>query len=109
MSVRFAYMTAGSADEARRISRDLVEKRLAACVNIIDGMVSVYRWEGGIQEDSEVVLIAKTTDSALPALVKRVSAIHSYRTPCVAVLPIEGGNGDFIQWIESEVKAAEDP
>ncbi len=109
MSVRFAYMTAGSIDEARRISRDLVEKRLAACVNIIDGMVSVYRWEGGIQEDSEVVLIAKTTDSVLPALVERVSAVHSYRTPCVAGLPVDGGNDDFIEWIKAEVNAADDP
>jgi periplasmic divalent cation tolerance protein len=102
MSVCFAYMTAGDMDEARRISRDLVEKRHAACVNILAGMLSVFRWEGVIQEDSEVVLIAKTTASELPSLVERVKMLHSYETPCVIGFPADGGNGDFIRWIETE-------
>lgn len=108
MSTCFAYITAGNMDEARRISRDLVEKRLAACVNILDGMISIYRWEDRIQEDSEVVLIAKTTAAGLPALVERVKAIHGYRTPCVVGLPVDGGNEDFINWIRAEVETGGD-
>ena len=102
MKVFFAYMTAGNMDEARRISRDLVENRLAACVNIIGGVISVYRWEGNTEEESEISLIAKTTEEALPELVERVKSIHSYQTPCVVGIPTEGGNRDFIRWIEGE-------
>ena len=108
MQNRFVYMTAPSVEEARRIGRALVEERLAACVNLIEGMQSIYRWEGGIEEGSEVVMIAKTTAGRLGSLIERVRALHSYSVPCVVALPIEAGNPDFMNWIVAET-APENP
>lgn len=105
MAACFCYMTAGSRDEALHIARALVEERLAACANVLDGMTSVYRWQGRIEEDAEAVLIAKTTDDLVDRLVARVKALHSYDCPCVVALPIAGGNQDFIDWIEVETEA----
>ena len=102
MGVCLVYMTAGSEDEARRIGRELVSSRLAACVNLISGMKSIYRWEGKLQEDRETVLIAKTNAEKVSQLTQRVKAIHSYDCPCVVSLPVTGGNQDFIDWVGSE-------
>lgn len=102
MNFCFVYVTAGSADEARKIGRVLVEERLAACANIIDGMHSIYRWEGDIQEDAECVLIAKTREAHVAALIERVKALHSYSCPCIVTLPVLGGNPDYLAWLESE-------
>ena len=96
------YMTASNDAEARTIARILVQERLAACVNILAGMRSVYRWEGKIQEESEIVLIAKTRSDRVPALTDRVTEIHSYDCPCVVAIPIDGGNSDFLDWIDAE-------
>ncbi len=104
MGAMFVYMTATDLEEAGRIGRALVEKRLAACVNILGGMRSLYWWEGKIQSDAECVLIAKTMDTELDALIKEVKALHSYDVPCIAALPIAGGNLDFLQWIENETR-----
>ena len=104
MAVNFIYMTAGSTAEAKKIGKALVESQLAACVNILDGMQSIYRWEGKIQQDSEVVLIAKTTASLLPQLIEKVKSLHSYDCPCIVSLPISGGYPPFLDWIQSEVK-----
>lgn len=101
---RFIYMTTANVEEAQRIGRELVEAHLAACVNILPGMTSMYRWEGKVQESQEVVLIAKTTALLVPALTERVKALHSYACPCVVSLAIEGGNPDFINWIETETR-----
>ncbi len=102
MSTCIVYMTAASAAEARAIGRALVEARLAACVNVIDGMRSIYRWEGEIQEEGETVLIAKTRRANVDALTEKVRELHSYDCPCVVALPIEGGNPAFLDWIEAE-------
>ena len=96
------YMTAGSAEEARRIGAALVDERLAACVNVIDGMTSIYRWEGAVRNDSETVLIAKTRRALVEDVVARVKALHSYRCPCVVALPIAGGNPAFLDCIGQE-------
>jgi len=106
MSYRFVYMTAGSREEARRIGRTLVEERLAACVNILDGMSSMYWWEGAVQEEQETVLIAKTRTELLERLTDRVRALHSYACPCVVALPIEGGNAAYLQWLGEETRDA---
>lgn len=103
MSVNFIYITAGSKTEAQKIGRSLVESRLAACVNILDNMQSIYRWEDKLQEDSEVVLIAKTTDELVPQLIDRVKSLHSYDCPCIVSLPISDGYPPFLDWIQSEV------
>jgi len=105
MDLRFCYITAGTREEAQRIGRALVEERLAACVNILPGMNSIYRWEGAVQDDEETVLIAKTRAALVPRLTERVRALHSYAVPCVVALAIEGGNPDFLRWIEDETQA----
>jgi periplasmic divalent cation tolerance protein len=100
----FVYMTAPSTEEARRIGRALVEARLAACVNILDGMTSFYWWHGALEEGREAVLIAKTTRDRLEALTARVKALHEYTVPCIVALPIAGGNREFIDWIGAEAR-----
>ena len=88
MNVQFVYMTAANRAEAERIGRHLVETRLAACVNLIEGMTSIFRWEDKVQTDQEVVLIAKSVADRIPALVAAVRALHSYDTPCVVALSL---------------------
>jgi periplasmic divalent cation tolerance protein len=102
MTACFVYITVPDADGARRIARALVERRLAACANIIDGMRSVYRWEGAIEEDSETVLIAKTREELVPALTDAVRSLHVHDVPCVVALRTAGGDADFLDWIEAE-------
>jgi periplasmic divalent cation tolerance protein len=96
-------MTAADTAEARKIGKALVESDLAACVNIIDGMRSIYRWKGGLQEDREVVLIAKTSAEKTTQLKKKVVEIHSYDCPCILVFPVSDGHAPFLQWIEDQV------
>lgn len=102
MKTNLIYMTVGSMDEAKMIGRELVSSRLVACVNLIENMHSMYWWEDEIQEDREVVLIAKTKESLVPELVERVKSIHSYECPCVLSLPILDGNKSFLDWISAE-------
>lgn len=96
-------MTAGDKDEARDIGRYLVESRLAAGVNILDPMNSMYIWQGTFQDDREAVMIAKTTEAKVQDMIAEVKARHSYDCPCIVALPIEDGNPDFIKWITDQV------
>jgi periplasmic divalent cation tolerance protein len=102
-AIQLVYITTPDKAEAKKIGRALVESRLAACVNIIDSMNSIYRWEGQIQEDQEVVLIAKTTEKNLPALKDKVESMHAYEIPCIVCLPVAGGHEPFLQWIREQV------
>ncbi|HDZ89165.1 MAG: divalent-cation tolerance protein CutA [Deltaproteobacteria bacterium] len=104
METNFIYITTGSVEEARTIARDLVSSRLAACANIIDGMNSIYWWDGEVQEEKEVILLAKTRESLVPRLIHRVKAIHSYECPCIVSVPIVDGNPAFMEWIERETR-----
>jgi periplasmic divalent cation tolerance protein len=104
MAVNFIYMTAGSLAEAQKIGKALVEDRLAACVNILDNMQSIYRWNEKIQQAAEVVLIAKTTDNLVAVLIDRVKSLHSYDCPCIVSLPVLSGYLPFLDWIHAEVK-----
>ncbi|MBW2430263.1 MAG: divalent-cation tolerance protein CutA [Deltaproteobacteria bacterium] len=104
MKVNFIYMTAGSREEARKIGKELVISRLAACVNIWDNMNSFYMWQGKVQDDTEVVMIAKTAENRVPALVEKVKSLHSYECPCIVSIPISGGNQAFLDWIAEEVR-----
>lgn len=97
-----AYMTAASVEEAKSIGRALVEERLAACVNVLPGMVSLYRWDGAIEEAEEAVLIAKTRAEKFDALARRVEEIHPYDTPCAIRLDISSGLPPFLDWIAKE-------
>lgn len=79
-----------------------MEERLAACVNILPAMQSLYRWEGKIVEEEEAVLIAKTTADALSALRERVCELHSYTCPCIVALPVLSGHEPYLAWIRTE-------
>ncbi|WP_020588429.1 divalent-cation tolerance protein CutA [Desulfobacter curvatus] len=106
MAIKMIYMTAGNMDEASRIAKVLVQRRLAACVNIIDGMRSIYEWEGDIQDEREVVMIAKTRADRLPELEETVKGIHSYDCPCIVELAVSGGNNAFLDWVGKQVDTA---
>ena len=105
MELRLLYITAATLDEARRIGEALVAERLAACANILSGAHSIYRWQGEIVRDSEVVIVAKTRAALVDAAIARVKALHSYQVPCVVALPILAGNADYLRWLEEETKA----
>lgn len=105
---RLVYMTTANRDEAQRLGAMLVKERLAACVNILDGMTSMFWWENAVQSDSETVLIAKTRADLVPRLTERVKATHSYECPCVVSLALDGGNPEFLAWIQTETEAAEE-
>ena len=96
-------MTAGSQEEADRISNALVAEMLAACVNVLPGVTSVYRWEGEVQRDQEWLLVAKSTREVLDDLVRRVQALHSYDLPEIIALPVVGGSEGYLRWIDGEV------
>lgn len=95
----FVYMTAGSPEEAERIGRTLVEERLAACVNLLPGMRSIYRWQGVVETGEEVVLIAKTRADRFDALRARVRDLHSYAVPCIVELPLGRGDAPYLDWL----------
>jgi periplasmic divalent cation tolerance protein len=100
----FVYITASDHAEAERIGRTLVEERLAACVNILDGMKSMYWYEGDLQTSHEAVLIAKTNKDRLSALTDRAAELHSYDCPCIVALPITQGYDPFLIWIHNSVR-----
>ncbi len=104
MKANLIYITAGSMDEARAIAKGLVSNRLAACANIIDNMNSLYWWNGEVQDDREVILIAKTVESLVPELIDKVKSMHSYECPCIVSLPIIDGNPAFLEWIAKETR-----
>ena len=95
------FMTAASGEEAERIAEMLVEARLAACVQILPEMKSVYRWQGKIERQPEVLLIAKTTRSKFPELERRVRASHSFEIPEIVALPVVAGSAPYLQWLLS--------
>jgi len=104
MKFNLIYITTKDKQEARKIGKVLVEERLAACVNIIDGMNSMYWWEGKVQDDNEAVLIAKTRESLVQELIKKVKSLHSYSCPCIVSLPISDGNKEYLDWLEKETQ-----
>ena len=104
MKATFIYITAGNMDEAKKISRELISRRLAACVNIIDNMVSMFWWEDEIHEDKEVILIAKTKEALVTELIETVKSVHSYDCPCIVSLPVSDGNRAFLDWIAQQTK-----
>ena len=101
-------MTAGSIEEARNIGQKLVEQNLAACVNLLENMISIYKWEDKLEESQEVVIITKTRKILMPKLIETVNSHHSYDCPCILELPIQGGNPEFLSWIQTETLDTED-
>ena len=99
-----AYLVVANESEARVLGRTLVEERLAACVNILPRMTSLYWWKGVIEEAQEVVLIAKTADRLFSDLVRRVRELHSYTVPCVLSIPVSAGNQGYLDWLFGEIR-----
>jgi len=97
------FMTAANGEEATRLAEMLVGAHLAACVQILPEMESVYRWQGKIERQSEVLLIAKTTRGKFDDLEREVRALHSYNTPEIVAVPIVAGSAPYLEWL---IKAA---
>lgn len=89
----------GSADDAERLARELVERRLAACVNVLPGVLSIYRWKGRVERDDERLLIIKTRRPRLAEVQAALVALHPYELPEVLALPIEAGYGPYLEWL----------
>lgn len=103
MNTKLIYVTAPSRKEAEKIAETVVTERLAACANVLDGVTSIFHWEGKLCRENETVLILKTTEEKTTALTARIKEIHSYDCPCIVVLPIESGNPAFLEWVAREV------
>lgn len=96
-------VTAPSQDDAGRIANALVEERLAACVNIVAAIDSVYRWEGRVTTDREALLIIKTTAARYEQIEQRVKQLHTYSTPEVIAIKIDRGSSDYLSWLSDSV------
>ncbi|MFO7155782.1 MAG: divalent-cation tolerance protein CutA [Pseudomonadota bacterium] len=101
------FVTAGSAEEAERIARALVEDKLAACVNLLAPIQSIYRWEGKVEQSEEVLLVVKTTSEAFEKLRARVIELHGYECPEVVGWSIQRGHGPYLRWIDESVRLTE--
>ena len=97
------FITASGKKEARDIAAAIIKKKLAACVNIIDKIESVYRWKGKVERAKETLLIVKTKVSKMPAIIKAVKSIHSYDLPEIIALPITAGESRYLGWIDESV------
>jgi len=93
------FITASSEGEAAKISRGLVEARLAGCVNIIKNVRSIYFWEGKVQDEPEILMIAKTRKDLFHELMKKVKELHSYTVPEIIALPIVEGSEEYLKWL----------
>lgn len=107
--VRVVLVTAPDREVAASLARELVEKNLAACGNVIPGLLSIYRWEGDVQEDPEVLLILKTHADRLESLMEKVSALHPYDVPEILALPVSEGLPSYMQWVARECGAPPTP
>jgi periplasmic divalent cation tolerance protein len=94
-------VTVSSETEAQTIARSLVEERLAACVNIVPGLTSIYRWEDKVCEDREILLLIKTHGTKIAALRERIVHLHSYAVPEVIALPIAHGSARYLEWLDN--------
>ena len=103
MSVISVFAIFADAEEAERIGRAMVEERLAACVNILGPVRSIYRWKGAVETANEVAAIFKTTDERAGLLITRIAALHSYEVPCVTAWPIDKILGAYADWVEDGV------
>jgi len=98
------YITTADESEALRIGRALVERRLAACANVVPAIRSVYWWEGRLVEDGETLLLLKSRAAVLERLIAAVREMHSYSVPCITAFPVVGGNPDYLAWVSAEVR-----
>lgn len=98
------FITAPGEDEAAKIARSLVEARLAACVNIVRNIRSIYTWQGNIEDDTEVLMIVKTRKSLFSALSAKVRELHSYDVPEIIALPVIDGSEEYLKWLKESTE-----
>ena len=103
MSVVSVYAIFASAEEAERIGRTVVEERLAACINILPGVRSIYRWQGAVDSADEVAAVLKTTAASADGLITRIAGLHSYDVPCIVTWPIDKVLASYADWVEGSV------
>lgn len=99
------YTTCGKAEDAERLAQGLIERRLAACVNVVPGVRSYYRWKGKIENDAEFLLIIKTARALVDPLRVEIEKLHPYELPELIVAPIIDGSPNYLAWLEQEVAA----
>ena len=100
--VAVVYTTIDNIQDARKIAHTLVEEQLVACVNLIPGIESVYNWQGKIEDEEEIIIIAKTTDENVKKTIQRIQTLHSYELPAILVLPVIGGLKDYLDYINNQ-------
>ncbi len=103
-SVQIVFCTIDNGDTARRIARQLVEERLAACVNIIDNVTSIYKWEGDLEEDKELLMVMKTSADRLSSLIQKLREVHPYDVPEILAWPAEKGNPGYLDWVLTQTR-----
>lgn len=96
------YSTFPDRESALKAAHALVEKRLVACVNVNEGITSIYRWEGKIAQENEVTLIAKTQQKTLERAINHLKQLHPYTVPCIVALPVVDGHVAFLDWVKQE-------
>lgn len=101
--VTFVYTLFGSAETARRVARQLVEERLAACANMLPPCASIYQWKGTLREDAEIPVVFKTAAEGRDALMARLAELHDYDVPAILAFPAEAAHPPFAQWIAGQV------
>lgn len=104
MDVVSVFVTCPNEDVAVRIARDLLDKRLVACANIMPGVRSLYRWEGRIEDEREVAMFMKTRRALVPDVDKAVRALHPYDVPCVVAFDLSDGNEAYLAWVSKETR-----
>ena len=103
MSAVSVYVLFANAEEAERIGRTVVEERLAACINILGPVRSIYRWQGSIEKADEVAAILKTSQTEADALIMRIAGLHSYEVPCIVTWPIDKLLTSYADWVDANV------
>lgn len=99
------YSTFGSIESARQVAATLVDERLLACANLLSGAISVYRWEGTLHADPEIVLIGKTRSDLVASAIERLRTLHPYEIPCITSWPIAASSESYGAWIEQATAA----
>jgi periplasmic divalent cation tolerance protein len=98
------FITTGTEAEAHTIAGQLIEHRMAACVNIVPGVDSIFRWNGKVETDRESLLIIKSKFALLQETIDLVKRLHSYEVPEIIAMPVIGGNEEYLRWMDSEVE-----
>jgi periplasmic divalent cation tolerance protein len=101
--VKLLYVTCQNVDEARRIGRQLIAERLAGCINIFPTIESIYKWDAAVETTLEAVMIVKTSEHLTEVCSLKIRELHSYKTPCVLMIPVENTDDDYIRWLQGQL------